>query len=84
MISGDLGVGKPEPAIFVHTLSQLGVTADGAVMIGDSMERDIDGAAALGIRGIWLNRDGARSAPQNGHLEVSALTELGPLLRAPV
>ena len=76
VISGDLGVGKPEPAIFVHTLSQLGVTADGAVMIGDSMERDIDGAAALGIRGIWLNRDGAAAPSANGHLQISTLADV--------
>ena len=76
VISGDLGVGKPEPAIFVHTLSQLGVTADRAVMIGDSMERDIDGAAALGIRGIWLNRDGAAAPSANGHLQISTLADV--------
>lgn len=75
VISGDLGVGKPEPAIFTHTLSQLGVTADRAVMIGDSMERDIDGAAALGIRGIWLNRDGAGPSA-NGHAQISTLADV--------
>lgn len=76
VISGDLGVGKPEPAIFMHTLSRLGVTADRAVMIGDSMERDIDGAAALGIRGIWLNRDGAVAPSANGHVEISTLADV--------
>jgi putative hydrolase of the HAD superfamily len=84
VISGDLGVAKPSAAIFAHALEALGVAATEAVMVGDSLERDVRGAQAAGIRGIWLNRDGARPAPQNGHLEVSALTELGPLLRAPV
>jgi phosphoserine phosphatase len=80
VISGDLGVGKPDSAIFVHTLSELGVAADRAVMIGDSLERDIAGAAALGIRGIWLNRDGGASASANGHVQISTLADVESLI----
>ena len=71
---------KPEPAIFVHALSQLGVDADRAVMIGDSLERDVDGAAAVGIRGIWLNRAGEASPSLNGHLQISSLSDLRTVL----
>ncbi|MDO8432407.1 MAG: HAD family hydrolase [Candidatus Binatus sp.] len=56
LISGTLGIGKPRPEIFLAALSQLGLAAAEAVMIGDSLSRDIGGAGALGIRTIWINR----------------------------
>jgi putative hydrolase of the HAD superfamily len=51
---------KPHPSIFVAALRALGVTADEAAMVGDSYEDDIEGAGALGIRAILLDRDGRR------------------------
>jgi len=49
---------KPHPSIFVAVLADLGVTPDEVVMVGDSYEDDIEGARALGIRAILLDRDG--------------------------
>jgi len=80
VISGDVGIAKPKPAMFRHALDRLGAAAADAVMVGDSLERDVCGAEAAGIRGIWLNRDGASRAEPNGHLEISALTELRGML----
>jgi putative hydrolase of the HAD superfamily len=80
VISGDVGIAKPKPAMFRHALDRLGVAAADAVMVGDSLERDVRGAEAAGVRGIWLNRDGARPPEPNGHLEISALTELRGVL----
>ena len=80
VISGDLGTGKPGREIFAHTLELLGVAADRAVMIGDSLERDVEGAEAAGIRGIWLNRDGERSPAPNGHTQISTLAELRSII----
>jgi HAD superfamily hydrolase (TIGR01509 family) len=56
VISEAVGKSKPHPDIFAVALRQLGVTADEAVMIGDSWSADIQGAANAGIRAIWLNR----------------------------
>ena len=39
------------------TLAALGVSAPDAVMVGDSYEDDIEGARALGMRAILLDRD---------------------------
>jgi putative hydrolase of the HAD superfamily len=55
VVSGDLGVGKPERAIFEHALRGAGVAAGEAVMVGDSWERDMVGALAMGMRGVWVN-----------------------------
>jgi putative hydrolase of the HAD superfamily len=51
---------KPHASIFVAALEALDVSPDEAVMVGDSYEDDIEGARALGIRAILLDRDGLR------------------------
>jgi HAD superfamily hydrolase (TIGR01549 family) len=52
-ISGDLGVRKPNPAIFLHALKALNVEPEHAAMVGDSLNADILGAQKLGILAIW-------------------------------
>jgi putative hydrolase of the HAD superfamily len=51
---------KPHPSIFIAALHALGVTAGEAAMVGDSYEDDIEGARALGIRAILLDRGSTR------------------------
>jgi putative hydrolase of the HAD superfamily len=71
--SGELGSGKPDPAIFRHALSCLCVGGEHAAMVGDSLSRDIAGATAAGIRAVWLNRDGADRRCPEGAVEISTL-----------
>ena len=49
---------KPHASIFEKALAALEVSALDAVMVGDSFEDDIEGARALGMRAILLDRDG--------------------------
>jgi putative hydrolase of the HAD superfamily len=56
IISGDHGFGKPDLRIFQLALERLKVTPHEAVMIGDSLNRDVAGARDAGIRTIWINR----------------------------
>ncbi len=49
---------KPHPSIFAAALQALEAAAGEAAMVGDSYEDDIEGARALGMRGILLDRDG--------------------------
>jgi putative hydrolase of the HAD superfamily len=56
IISGDHGFGKPDPRIFQLALERLNVAPHEAVMIGDSLHRDIAGACAVGLATIWINR----------------------------
>ena len=51
---------KPHPSIFVAALDALAVGPTEVAMVGDSYEDDIEGARALGIRAILLDRDGRR------------------------
>jgi putative hydrolase of the HAD superfamily len=48
---------KPHASIFVAALRALDVAPDETAMVGDSYEDDIEGARALGIRAILLDRD---------------------------
>jgi putative hydrolase of the HAD superfamily len=56
VISGEIGIGKPDPAIFQAALDGLDVSPEQTVMVGNSLHRDIAGAQAVGIRAVWLNR----------------------------
>jgi putative hydrolase of the HAD superfamily len=58
-VSGEHGIGKPKPEIFHRLLAELGVSADEAVMVGNSLERDIAGARNAGIRSIWIRVPGS-------------------------
>ncbi len=52
-ISGDMGIRKPNPQIFLSVLDALGVAPQEAAMVGDSLSADILGAQPLGICAIW-------------------------------
>ncbi len=56
----DLHLEKPDPRIFTHAIELLGVAADQILFVGDSPHTDIVGAKAVGMRGAWVNRLGAR------------------------
>ena len=57
IISGDVGIRKPDPEIFHLALQGTGLQPDEVLYIGDT-EDDIIGARAAGIMPIFLQRDG--------------------------
>jgi phosphoserine phosphatase len=77
VVSAELGAGKPDPSIFRHTLARLNSDGSDAVMIGDSLSRDVDGAIAAGLEGVWLNRLGT-PPPENRTdiVQISTLADL--------
>lgn len=75
VVSADLGVAKPDPSVFEHALSSLGLDPDDAVMVGDSLSKDVEGALAAGLGAVWVNRSG-RSAQSTDLIEVSTLSGL--------
>jgi putative hydrolase of the HAD superfamily len=56
--SGAHGKVKPDPSIFLVALEQLGVDAREAVMVGDSLTDDVEGARAIGMPALLLDREG--------------------------
>jgi putative hydrolase of the HAD superfamily len=51
------GKTKPHEAIFRRMLELLDVVAGEAVMVGDTVEDDVEGAAAVGMRAVLVDRD---------------------------
>jgi HAD superfamily hydrolase (TIGR01549 family) len=78
--SAEHGFMKPHPSIFERALAQAGVGAGDAVMVGDSLRHDIEGAVALGMRGLLLRRSGERPAVPPGVAVIASLHDLLPLL----
>ncbi len=63
VVSGEVGIAKPDPAIFDRAFAALnGAARAEALMIGDSISSDMRGANAAGIAACWFNPHGA-SAP---------------------
>lgn len=60
--SDEVGVAKPDPAIFRRALAKAGTEPEAVVHVGDSQERDVQGARALGIRTVLLAFGGAGEA----------------------
>lgn len=81
VISEEIGVTKPEPGIFAHTLDALGVSSDVALHAGDNPHHDVAGARAHGMHGVWVNRRGGRwDGAGDADAEVNDLGELVALL----
>ena len=58
VISGAVGVRKPDPAIFSGALEATGLAPDQIAFVGDAPE-DVAGARAAGMTPICIRRDGA-------------------------
>jgi putative hydrolase of the HAD superfamily len=69
VISGEIGVGKPAPEAFLAALDTVRVPAREAVMVGNSLVRDVAGARRAGLHALWLDRLGTLPAPSpNGEV----------------
>lgn len=78
--SSDHGFMKPHPSIFEEGLRRAGVAASEAVMVGDSVPHDIQGALRLGMRGILVARSGLSAGAPPDVPVIRSLRELRPLL----
>jgi HAD superfamily hydrolase (TIGR01549 family) len=58
LTSSSHGKTKPHESIFWALLARLGVEPGEAVMVGDTIEDDFEGALAIGMRAVLLDRDG--------------------------
>jgi putative hydrolase of the HAD superfamily len=56
VLCGDVGWRKPAPHIFRHAAAQLGVTCSQCVFVGDELQWDITGSAAVGMRPVLIDR----------------------------
>ena len=81
LLAVECGIAKPDRRIFELALDQCGCDASQVVHVGDSLPSDVRGANGIGIRSVWLNRDGAANetgiTPDH---EISDLRELPDIL----
>lgn len=55
LISGQVGITKPNPAIFQLMEERLGMSGEDICYLGDSFENDVVGAKAANWKAIWFN-----------------------------
>jgi HAD superfamily hydrolase (TIGR01549 family) len=77
--SYEIGFIKPCREIFEAMLIKIGVKANDALMIGDNLEDDIEGARVVGIEGILIDR---KNIYPQFPKRISSLVELKDILRA--
>jgi putative hydrolase of the HAD superfamily len=74
------GYMKPHPSIFEAALRAVQVQPAEAVMVGDSLTHDVDGARRLGMRGVLVARSGVLPTAPDDVPVIQSLRELPPLL----
>jgi len=67
------GKTKPHESIFRAMLGRLDVAADEAVMVGDTLDDDVEGALAVGMRAVLVDRDGRYPDVQGALRDLRAL-----------
>ncbi len=77
IISGDVGITKPDARIFEMMADQLGVKCDQCVYVGDTFSCDIVGALNSGMKPIWI-WPSERARPSD--YEVTRISKLSDLL----
>lgn len=82
VVSGEVGIGKPNPRPLHRALRQLDCDPARAAMVGNSLTSDIAGARRAGVSGIWLNRELAKvSGDIRPDAAISSLYVLPDLIR---
>lgn len=65
VISGELGIEKPDKKIFEVALQSVGVKAERAVMVGNRLDVDIVGANRSRMRSVWFRWNNRYPASTN-------------------
>lgn len=80
VLSDDIGILKPWPEIFHFALSATQSELNDSLMIGDSWENDIAGAAGVGMHQVFYNLSGRTNLPFTPTYQITDLKELLDLL----
>jgi putative hydrolase of the HAD superfamily len=63
VISREVGLSKPDAAIFDHALSAIDCSSSEAWFVADHPDLDVRGAIDAGLRGFWIERGYFEPAP---------------------
>ena len=78
-VEGEFGLGKPEPEVYRHVASSVGVVAERCLMVGDDFRCDVLGSMAVGMHAAWIDVEGRGEPPSKAprpHGVVGSLVEL--------
>jgi len=75
IISEEVGVNKPDKAVFQYALNKANASLEESIMIGDSLEADIYGAMNFGMKAIFFNPLN-KEKPADVSMQISHLEEL--------
>ncbi len=78
----DVGFLKPHPAIFQAAVAAAGCPPQRCVMIGDSEQRDIAPAVALGMRAVLVAIEEPKPATTAAHAVATSLYEVAAIVEA--
>jgi putative hydrolase of the HAD superfamily len=74
--SATAGARKPDPAIFELAVARAGCAPAEALAVGDTPEEDLAGAAAAGVRGLLIEREGRATGSHGEATVISSLREI--------
>ncbi len=76
-----IGFEKPDPRFYEEAIKTAGCPVGELLHIGDSLENDVAGANNVGIRSVWLNREGAvNTTGIKPEFEIKSFSELPEIL----
>ena len=55
IVEGEFGIGKPEPQVYHHAMTELGVGPAETWMVGDNLEWEVIVPKSLGIYTVWVD-----------------------------
>ena len=79
-ISEEIGYEKPDKRYFDAVLTDLGVSKEECLVIGDSLTSDIDGAIGYGIDCVYIDRKGHGADGRPVNYIIHELSQLGQIL----
>jgi HAD superfamily hydrolase (TIGR01509 family) len=82
--SGEVPWRKPNPLFMLAAAEALGAAAGECLVVGDTLEVDIAGAQAAGMRSVWISRGAAPVPPEapNPTWTATRLTEVAEITAA--
>jgi putative hydrolase of the HAD superfamily len=72
VLSGEVGMAKPDPAIFAYAVELADCPAERVAYVGNRLDNDIRPARRAGLRPIWLLRGEAPPEPTPAQLSEMA------------
>jgi putative hydrolase of the HAD superfamily len=76
VVSAAVNKRKPSPEIFISTLKMLGVSASETVFVGDTIDADVEGAKAVGMKAVYIERRAEKIEHACPDMTIKSLSEL--------